>query len=62
MFCFPQLETYVDVEPLSGATFRGHKRLQYTVKVTKWAFDFPYWDKLFTNALVDQVTFDVLLT
>lgn len=46
--------TYVDVEPLSGAAVKGHKRLQYTLKLSSTMFNNPFYAKMFSAAPVDD--------
>jgi len=43
-------ETYVDVEPTTGLTLQGHKRLQYTLKLDASVFNSPYYVNLFNPA------------
>jgi len=49
------LQTYIDVEPLSGATMQGHKRLQYTLKLSTSMFDNQYYTRMFNMMPTDWV-------
>jgi len=46
--------TYVDVEPISGSTIKGHKRLQYTLKLSNAMFNNPFYGKMFAAFPADD--------